>query len=155
MKLPLLAWAIMFAQKMLPWDNESFSHTAISYISITGKWKYADSTSKGVNDISEKIYLQKYEIIDTIIIDISARPEEFMDWFETHEGKKYDSLQIIGLLLKALGIISFNKIGNNYKKLICTELVISLLSRFKKLEVSDPDNYDLLMTWREAKIHAI
>lgn len=147
MKLPIFAWIIMIFQGMKPWKEDSWSHMAISYLSITGDWKFADSTSKGVRSFPRNRFLMRYIILDTKILDIKVRPEEFLRWFEEHEGKEYDSLQIVGLALKVLGFVSNNTIGNNWKKLICSELVLSMLSRFRGIKVVDPDSYDLLSVW--------
>jgi len=150
MKLPILAWAIMLFQGMVPWKRDSFSHMAISYMSLTGDWKYADSTQKGVRDMVEKHFTRHYIIIDTILLDIKVRPEEFLKWFEEHEGKEYDQWQLLNLAIRSLGFVSFNRFGANWKKMVCNELVLSLLVRFKGLYVLDPDVFDLNMTWEAA-----
>lgn len=155
MKLPILAWAIMIFQGMKPWKNESYSHMAISYMSITGEWKYADSTGKGVRDMVEKFFTLHYRIVDTRLLDLQVRPEEFLKWFEENEGKEYDRWQIVGLALKVLGIFSFNKYGANWRKLTCNELVLSLLTRFKGMLSRDSDDYDLVETWNEVGKYAI
>lgn len=147
MYFPILAWTIMLFQGMKPWKRDAWSHMAISYLSLTGIWKFADSTSKGVRDMPDFQFLRHYEIVDTVLININFRPEDFLRWYEEHEGKEYDSWQIVGLALKTLGFISFNKFGANYRKLICNELVLSLLVRFKGLQIGDSDNYDLNYTW--------
>jgi hypothetical protein len=70
-----------------------------------------------------------------------------MAWLTDQKHKEYDRLQVLGLALKCLGFISFNAIGNNYKKLICSELILSFLETFMGKHVGDPDNWDLHMTW--------
>ncbi len=147
---PVLAWLIMMFQGMWPWHKKAYSHMAISYESISGRTKFADSTSKGVRDMVSDVFLKKYAIVDSISIEISANYNGFIDWFETIEGFMYDKLQLLGLLARSIDIITFNSMGSDLNKLTCNEVVLSLLIHFKNLEVKDTDDYDLNRTWREA-----
>jgi len=146
---PITAWLIMLFQGMVPWKKESFSHLAISYFSTTHNHKFADSTAKGVRDMRSKYFKKTYKIVETKRLNIPQDYDQFLMWFEEHEGKSYDKKQIVGLLLKALGLITFNKYGHNLNKLTCNELVLDLILWAFKRSVKDTDNYDLLMTWDE------
>lgn len=96
-----------------------------------------------------KFFKENYKIIETKRLNIPKSYDEFLMWFEEHEGKKYDKKQILGLFFKLIGLISFNKHGENLKKMTCNELVLALILWAFKRSVKDTDNYDLLMTWDE------
>jgi len=96
-----------------------------------------------------KYFKKTYKIVETKRLNIPQDYDQFLMWFEEHEGKSYDKKQIVGLLLKALGLITFNKYGHNLNKLTCNELVLDLILWAFKRSVKDTDNYDLLMTWDE------
>jgi hypothetical protein len=141
----------MILQGMLPWKKKSWSHMAISYTYPDGSRTFFDVTGKGCKRHSEENFLKSYRLIDTHTLRQSRTFFAFNDWFKLLEGRDYDNLQIAGLLLKGLNLISFNMIGNNYKKLICSELIINYLAFFHKIKVKDSDNFDLIMTWNKVK----
>lgn len=147
MKFPILAWLIMIFQSMKPWSDKAYSHMAISFLSQTGNWLYADSTSKGVRVSNTENFKAKYKIIETIRVKV---PEgiAFGRWLEQHLGKSYDNWQIVGLAIRLFGFMSLNTLGANWAKMTCNELVLSLIWRFKGIDVVDPDLYDLKMTWK-------
>lgn len=147
MKFPIFAWAIMIFQKMLPWKKDSYSHFCLIYESETGRNKCIDSTSKGVRDRTSAQFFQEYKMVNFKTFEVDTNRQEFLEWFEEIEGRGYDSLQILGLALKVLGFVSYNRLGKNYSSLICNEVVLSFFERFYNVQVGDPDNYDLKMTW--------
>ena len=143
-KLPIVSWLIMFFQNMMPWKKESYSHMAIN----SGSRVY-DISGKGFANRNINDFAKKYYIIDSLSINVP--PFYFESWIRSNFDKKYDRLQIVGLLLKSLGIISFNRLGQDYKKLICCELIVSMLKELKNAKVKDSDNYDLHLTWELAE----
>ncbi len=140
---PILAWLIMMFQNYMPWNKKAWSHMALSI----GDGFVIDASGKGVLKSTEAVFFDEYTLVDMVMIDIDATISEYKAWEQQHTGKKYDVLGIIGLLLKALGFVTFNKIGHNYKRLICSELILNLIDTFKDVYVGDSDNYDLNMTW--------
>ena len=142
------AWLIMAFQKMKPWCSSSYNHMAISYIGQTGVWKYADSTfAHGVRDDQpEEEFLDRYKIISTKQLDVGNDPVFFKAWLEAQRGKLYDKWSILGLIGKLLNVFKRNPWGADFRKMICNELVLSMITRFYGVEIGDPDNYDLLMT---------
>lgn len=132
----------MLFQGMLPWKGESWSHMAMSVES-----QYFDSRFTGTQSSTESDFLNNYRLIDTITIEVDVAFADFINWFELHRGKDYDTIQLFGLLLKYLNIIKINSIGSGNKKLICSELIIDFLASFKKLKVFDSDDYGLNRTW--------
>ena len=150
--IPVLAWLIMIFQKMLPWKKNSWSHMCLSYHSQFHNEIYMDATSKSVRLAPEFIYKKRYEIVETVKIDIKDS-HGFYKWVESQLGKEYDNLQLIGIAAKVLNFISFNKLGRDYEKLICSELILNMIQRFKGANVIDSDNWDLLMTWALVKKH--
>lgn len=151
MKLPLLAWAIMLFQGFKPWDAHAFSHFAVEFTSITGYSKVMDASSKGVRDRLTQKFYESYSIVNYKELELECEIVDFLRWYEKLEDRPYDYSQIFGLALKALGLISFNKYGKNYKALTCNEVVLSMLENFTPYTFGDPDNYDLLMTWQSVK----
>lgn len=121
---------------------------AMGYNSITGNSKVADVTfAQGCADRVKARFIDHYTIVETKtrVYDITQR--DFQEWYEEQEGKKYDKIQLGGLGAKVLSFITFNKLGSNFKKLICSELILSFMVRFDNLEVKDSDNWDMNMTW--------
>lgn len=149
--VPVLAWTIMLCQGMLPWKKESWSHMAMSILFPSGERHFFDVSGEGCIRHTEASFLKKYRIVETHSLKQSRTFREFHEWFRLMEGRKYDKRQIVGLLLKVLGLFSFNKFGSNYRKLICSELVLNYLQFFYKFKVKDSDNFDLIMTWDKAK----
>lgn len=138
----------MLFQKMKPWAPLSYNHMAISYIGQTGVWKYADSTlAYGVRDDQpENEFLDSYKIISTKELDVGNDPIFFKAWLEAQRGREYDKWHIVGLAGKLLHIFKRNPWGADFRKMICNELVLSMIIRFYGVEIGDPDDYDLLMT---------
>ena len=101
---------------------------------------------------TQKDMLSRYRVTDEITVDMpQVDPEEFVKWAKPIEGVKYDVLQIVGLMIKALTPIRFNSLGFGVCKMICCELIVSFLQNFDTLEVKDTDNWDLNMTWNLVK----
>ncbi len=146
MKMPFIAWLIMLFQGMNPFKKESFSHIAVSFVSITGNMLAVDATSKGVRVRTLANFLSEYKIVKGIDLDIDTDYPKFLSWLEDILGLNYDKKSLLGLALKALGFKKSNKFGSNYKKLICSEVPISLIDTFMDYSLGDSDNYDLLMT---------
>jgi len=141
----------MIFQGFKPWDEKAYSHLAVEFTSITGYSKVIDSTSKGVQDKLSQKFFKKYSIVDYRKLELNCDIIEFLKWFEQIEDRPYDYHQIFGLALKVLGFISFNTYGKNYKALTCNEVILSMLENFTSYTFGDPDNYDLLMTWKTVK----
>jgi len=142
------AWAIMLFQKMNPFKSSSYNHFAISYTGQTGTIKYADATLKNgvVYGQTDYDFNKKYNIVNTKRLDIKAEDVFFKAWLEANGGKKYDVWSIVGLTFKALHIFKRNPLGSDFRRMICNELVLSMISRFCGVKLGDSDDYDLLMT---------
>lgn len=142
------AWLIMLFQQMKPWHPSSYNHMAISYVGHTGTWKFADSTFfHGVRDEQpENEFLDRYKIVHTKRLELDCESVEFKAWLEAQRGKKYDKLSLIGIAGKVLKLFKRNPFGSDFRKMICNELILSMIVRFYGVEVGDPDNYDMLMT---------
>ena len=137
----------MIFQKMLPWKPDAYSHYCLTYVSETGRNKCIDSTNHGVRDRTSYSFYQDYKIVGFKTFEVDASRKEFLEWYEEIEGLQYDKGQILGLALKLLGFMSYNKLGKNYSSLTCNEVILSFFERFLDARVGDPDNYDLNMTW--------
>lgn len=148
---PILAWAIMLFQGMNPFNKKSWAHMAMSFTFPDGTRNYYDVTSKGCKMYTEELFTKMYKIQGTHTLKQHRNFVEFHDWFKLMEGREYDTKQLIGLLLKSLNLVSFNTIGHNYKKLICSELILNYLQFFYKIQVKDSDNFDLMSTWNKVK----
>lgn len=148
---PIFAWGIIFASGKFPWDKSAPSHMAISYQEEGGPEEFFDMTGKGAKKSTEKKFNENYKITETHELNLEVPYIQFLSWFDRYANTKYDGLQIFGLLLKALHIVSFNKLGKDLKRLICTELVISFLEVFAGFKYKDSDNFDLINTWDKVK----
>ncbi len=144
---PIIAWLIMVFQGMNPFKDSAYSHMIMGYESEAGACKIVDVSFSGFRQIREDKFFEDYEIVGTKTREVDVTRAGFLTWMEEHEGKKYDFLQIVGLMFKMLGLKKVNNAGLNFKSLICSELILSFLVRFDKLKVSDSDNWDLHMTW--------
>lgn len=142
------SWLIMLFQQMKPWGQHSYNHMAISYVGHTGAWKFADSTfAHGVRDEQpEAEFLDSYDIVKTVRLEVDCENVQFKAWLEAQRGKKYDHLGILGMVGKILKLFKRNPWGSDFRRMICNELVLSMITRFYGVEIGDPDNYDLLMT---------
>lgn len=147
MKFPFVAWLIMLAQGMKPWDKNANSHRALQY-SIMGEtqWVLDSTSSNGVKENWLTAFKVHYKIIDQIEFDIKVDRSDFIKWLTRQVGKKYDFLDVFGDLMRVLNIVSFNKIGRNYKRLTCNEVFISFCQEVLNIDLGDPDQYDLLST---------
>lgn len=136
-----VAKLIMFFQKT------NYSHMSIHFKVGESSWLVADVTGNDgfkVNNLSK--WEESHLPLESKLLEVSH--EDFMMWMIKHLGVEYDKGQVFGLFLRAIGFISTNNIGFNYKKMVCNELVLSFLERFYNIEIGDPDNYDLNMTSR-------
>lgn len=118
-------------------------------MSIDGK--YFDVTGAGCKEYTESEFLKRYELVNSHQIKADITIVEFYEFFDKFRGKEYDKLQIVGLLLKSLGLISFNRIGSDFRKLICNELIIAYLAHFHSFKFKDSDNFGLINTWNKVK----
>lgn len=145
-KFPIFAWLIMIFQGMNPFNRDSWSHMSISIND-----KFFDVTGDGCLEHASKSFFKKYRIVESHEISKEITDVDFYDFFNEFRGRRYDKLQIVGLLLKSLGFISFNKIGRDFKRLICNELIIAYLAHFHNFKFKDSDNFDLISTWNKVK----
>ena len=150
---PVLAWLIMIFQKMNPFGEKSFNHMAIRYRKQNGEVWYFDATGKhGVKHRRDFDFLKTYKIIEVDRLFIPANVVSFGNFIGAHNGKKYDKLNVFGLMLKnMLNFVTFNTLGHNQRKIVCSELVVLLLVEFCKVKVKDSDNWDLNDTRRLVK----
>lgn len=145
---PILAWLIMLFQGFWPWDKKAYSHNAILFTDKYGVDRVIDSTTKNRVAISNGFeFFKKYKLVEIVELPAPITQHLFDVWTKKIIGRKYDKLQLFGLVLKILGLATFNKIGNNYKRMTCNEVILNYLETFKSYDFGDPDNYDLNMTW--------
>ena len=145
---PVVSWLIMIFQGMVPWNKQSYSHNAIAFSTGPDHSMVIDSNGKeGVTVSHGKNFFKKNKLIKMKELPPPMTSHLFNIWVKRVIGRKYDTLQIAGLMAKALGFISFNKYGSNYKRLTCNELVLNYLEKFNGMDFGDSDAYDLNMTW--------
>lgn len=142
---PIIAWLIMIFQGENPFKSSSTSHRALGYDFMDCEYVIDSTGGYGVKDQCMGEFLEKYKIIETIEFEMNITIGDFCQWIASQNGKKYDRLQVFGLLLKIIGFISFNKIGKNYKKLTCNELILNFVETYLQIPVGDSDNWDMLM----------
>lgn len=145
---PIVAWLIMIFQGMNPFSKKAYSHNAILFTDRYGVDRVIDSTVGDRVAVSmDRDFFKKYKLIEMVEMPAPITMHLFNAWTRKIVGRKYDQLQIVGLALKVLGFISFNKLGGNYKRMTCNEVPLDYLRTFKGMEFGDSDNYDLNMTW--------
>jgi len=129
----------------VPWKKGSWNHMAIR-IDTGRSYLFFDAIGKaGVDIHDEDDFKKRYKIVAYSDIEIASPLKDFMKWANQYRDRQYDKLQILGLLIKnTLNFVSFNRIGHNERKIICSEIIILMLRQYKGLKVVDTDNYDLL-----------
>ena len=144
---PILAWLIMLLQGMNPFSKKAYSHNAIMFKGLDGKFLVIDSTSKSVRIQSDISSFKHYKFISQKKMPRPKDELSFILWLQNILGREYDKLQIFGLLLKMLHLISFNKMGADYNKMTCNEVILNYLEYHCDFYFGDPDNFDLIRTW--------
>lgn len=148
---PFIAWLIMIFQGMNPFKRESYSHLSIMFVSSTGNNIMLDATGHSVRVRTYESWARDNKAVGGCELDIDCEFNTFLLWVESVLGIEYSKIGIVGLLMRSIGLFSTNKIGSNYKKMICSELVVNLIDSFYDLEIGDSDNYDLIMSWELAQ----
>ena len=143
---PIVAWLIMMFQGEFPWNKNATSHRALGYWLEESEWVLDSTGAEGVKDQLRVAFEKKYKIIEETVFELTLDPNEFINWMTEHLGKKYDRLQIIGLITKILNFVEFNKLGHDDDKIVCNEIVVLFFMEFLGLKVIDSDNWDLNMT---------
>ena len=117
--------------------------------------EYFDSSFWGVRKKPLKKFFKSYKIITTYEYDVAIDYDQFIAWFNKHEGKMYGFDQIPGLLLRVFRIIKKNPFGAGAKRIICNELAILFLNRFVEqvAEKDMIDSFDLLDTEKILEDH--
>ena len=133
-KLVPFSWLIRWVQM-----------TDYSHMAITIGADVLDSTLKGVAFTHYLAYINKYDIVDRIHIDVEEDiAKTFHTWADSMRFKKYSMIQNVGTIIRLIGITKSNPYGKNEKELVCSELVALFLGRFKGANLSDSDDYDLI-----------
>lgn len=141
---PILSWAIRWFQKT------GYSHMGIKHGNYV-----LDATGKDVRVNASWDFLNRYEVVEQIDIDIDVNFEQFVNWSLLFVNRRYGFFQLIGIALQYFKLAKKNWFGREETNLICSELVILLLRDFKGLEVEDSDDYDLNSTWELAKKYGV
>jgi len=143
---PIVSWLIMTVQGMAPWSKQSYSHYALMYSMGPDHEMIIDSTGvDGITITHSKNFWKKYKLVKMKELPPPMTAHLFNIWVKRIIGRKYDFLQIGGVLLRVMGVISFNKAGKNYQRMICSEVILNYLEKFNGMNFGDPDNYGLLM----------
>lgn len=143
---PILGWTIMLCQGMWPWKKSSFSHMALEYDGYI-----YDVTFGGYAKSPKAEWLTRYKIVESHQFQDPVSEEKFVSWMQQFNGMEYDFLQIYGLFTKALRKVSVNTIGEDFMKMICSELALHYIMTFYDHKLLDSDAYDLHDTWSLVK----
>ena len=139
---PVLGWLIMICQGMMPWRKSSFSHMAIEFNGF-----FYDVSFSGFKKSSREDFLSRYKIVESHMFRDNISVTQFGDWVRDFHGMEYDFLQIYGLFTKAIRKVSVNTIGEDFMKMICSELPLHYIATFYGHKFIDSDDYDLHTTW--------
>lgn len=149
---PVGAWGIATLQGMCPLTTPDWwNHMAISFNSLSGQTLVLDCTKslKGTRLSTHSKFKERYQIVGFHQIRLPTETLTFERWAQDQLAIQYDSKQIWGLAMQSLGLISGNTIGHDYRKMICSELILKMLRDFGNREFLDPDRYDLVSTLEE------
>lgn len=132
----IIALIIRFIQRT------NYSHYTMSVFN-NGVEEFYDSTFFGVRHMSREQFLKNYTIIRGYKVGREISKENFKSFALKLLGRGYGFMQIIGLLMIALKIISKNPFGGGAKRIICNELIILFYNKFYFTGIKDTDSYDL------------
>lgn len=126
--------------KIIQKVDGKFSHVAIAI---------SETEVLEINwNIHSRVVIPDYKKFETVKLNLTAtQKEKIASTFNKYIGKRYDFLQIIGLI--------FNLELNNKRKLICSELVYNILSEVDYLDgelngdITPNQLYSLLLKERE------
>ncbi len=137
-KMNILSRLIMFL------SGTKYSHMAIGFKSATGNNMVIDCSSKTCKTIGFTEFYKHNHVEAFKILNADIDLLDFQSFYEPLLGTKYDYKSIIGLMLKYVGLTSYNTIGRDKERLICSELVLLMLARFFEVDFEDSDNYGLI-----------
>lgn len=143
---PLFSWLIMIFQGMNPFRKTSWSHNAVNF-RIYNEEKVIHATSKGVEIVSFSEFISHYTLVGMKELPPPVSVDHFDRWTRKIEGRGYDFLQIFGLAAKMLGFITFNRYGSNFKRMVCSEVILNYLKEFHGYTFIDSDDFSLIDTW--------
>ena len=120
-----------------------FSHYSMSYISDSGNKLFFDSTNKNISLYHVNEFKKKYRVVGEDHC-FNVDKFRFMNWMENKLGKKYPKLELFGMLLKKIGLFSYNPFQNR-ETFLCNELVLDFVYDFFNPITKDYD-LDLIET---------
>jgi len=144
---PIFALLIMLVHRMNIFSDAAWSHNAVLFKALNGKWLVVDSTSKGVRIQSDESFFKRYKLIGSKILPAPRDQYALLRWLQDIVGREYDTKQVFGLALKCLRLKKFNATGNDYKKMVCCEVILNYLEVVCGYSFLDPDNFSLEETW--------
>ncbi len=146
-KLLLFSGAIKLVQKL------PFSHYALIFVDEYGQTKSMDASGRTLHQESLKNFQKKYNIIRLYEVPADKPLSSFRKWSNHLEGQKYGNLQIVGLLLLIMGLVTRNPFSNGEDKLICNEFILRFLCFQGLIEDSRFDSWDLVKTRKYLELH--
>ena len=130
----IFSWLIMLIQ------NTDYSHMGIQVGDVV-----LDATLHGVEFTDLRKFRSEYRIVKDFYIELpGVEKAHIYQWAWKYKDVLYSIMQNIGLGLKSLKVIKKNPFGGDDNRVVCSELVVLLLSFFLKLPINDSDSYDLV-----------
>ena len=128
---------------LIKWiGGTGYSHFAIRIDRPNGRSIYLDATISNVAFYSEAEFLKRYKVEQYKKVILETNYQGFMDWAFEYVGRRYSPMQAVGLLFVIIGSAS-NPFSDGEKGLICNELVLRMLVRFKGVKINRLESLDL------------
>lgn len=135
MWFPILSWGIRWIQ------DKPYSHIGFKVEEVTSQ--VMDMTSKGCHLNNDRQFFEHYEAVIEWTLDLPITYNQFWLFYGKQANKEYAYWQNVGYLLRALGLMKCNPLGDGDRKLVCSELCAIFLKEFG-IDIGDCDNYDLV-----------
>jgi hypothetical protein len=135
----ILALAIKKLQKT------DYSHIALKITFDNSREVFYDCNIKGTMERSAEDFSKQYKITREYELDESYNfdTERFIKFWNIYKDVDYNLAQLVGVLLKCIGLTRYVLFGRDDKAMICTEPVILLLDYYGLVKAGDSDEYDL------------
>ena len=140
--------AIKLVQKL------PFSHYALILVDEYGLVKTIDASGRTLHQESLDNFKEKYNIIRLYEVPETEKTfKEFREWLHPIEGSKYGYLQVIGLFLLSIGLMTRNPFSNGIDNIICNEFILRFLCFQGLIPESKFDSWDLVRTRKYLESH--
>jgi hypothetical protein len=134
-------FCVLFSKFIMKFQKTNYSHYAIELDGMV-----ADASRFGVRNREASIFFVEEEIVNEFNFSIDIEKQKYNEWLNQFLGRPYGFTQIIGLFFRNVGLNKHVDFGYGDKTIICCEFVVMMLRDLCKLNLKNPDQYDLVQT---------